>query len=463
MVLSFSAQKIKWYFYAQPHNKPSILRNCIIKMVSLEVYRRVYRLNLEREFAKLASARDITAENKQLIRDYYDWLIKYGDKPQTAIQSFRYIMRKARGEKRSLAAYTKKDVNAWGDALLHAGVSTGTQCNYVAWIKHFYQFVHQEELIARYKKKSPKGESPKEIKNFPEPDVASELPFIRRDKKSRTIKIPQKEKILEVIKKISLPQHKAIFYVLNEAGVRAGELLNMKIGDVRPSSQGLTIEITEGKTGSRTIVLDQAAAPLRQWINLHPFRDDEQASLWLNKWNNPLNHGSLYKLLNNYGIAAGLTKMNPHLLRHSACTFLSEKEISSAVMQEYFGWTDTSAMPALYTHLTPIAVHRAVNRARGKIVDEESKEDAMTEVICSNCGARNAPDVKYCTVCNLPPKDRDLAMRLQRQKALADVADLLGLDDSQRETLQKKARTMDLDALSQLAATHGIKVKDAKS
>jgi len=73
---------------------------------------------------------------------------------------------------------------------------------------------------------------------------------------------------------------KALVYVLYESGCRIGELLTLKLKHVQFDNYGAVLMVN-GKTGQRRVRIINSAPLLKGWINVHPFKADSEAPLWI--------------------------------------------------------------------------------------------------------------------------------------------------------------------------------------
>jgi integrase len=424
------------------------------KKRTIDVYSEVYKLDFSKVFVKLDAAADILPADKKAIKQFHDWLLLHNQKPQTAIQSVRFLMKRASGQKKPFREYDKEDIREWIYSFQSSGLKTGTICNYVAWLKHLFVFLLTPDIHG-------------EITKLRQEELPTEVAWIPRLKRERSRIRPEDllspAEFLQLIKKVKNPQHKAMFYVLYECGLRIGECLSLTIRNVYTDADGLTIDVPNtGKTGARPVVLSESAPALTAWLNLHPDREDPNASLWLNRWGRIMSYSALYKTLHKYLEAAGIEKhVNPHLFRHCAISNLADKEVSTLAMNDYFGWAGNSMMMfSHYGHITKRQSNRAILRARGKTVpDDVGSVNILKAIKCFNCGHENPPDVKFCERCNQNPRDAVTADEIRKRNAMSLLMDMLGLDDSQMEKMAAMVASVDKKKRDELARTHGIKLK----
>lgn len=204
-----------------------------------------------------------------------------------------------------------------------------------------------------------------------------------------------------LIKASNHPRHKAMVASVYEAGSRAKEILSCKLKHVEFDDEGFVhILFPKGKTGARKILLVYAASYLRQWIDVHPLKDDPEAPLWvtLDKNLKPLKYMGFYSILTGLAEKAGIKKKtNPHSFRHARATHLAH-HMTEQQMKVYLGWVPGSNMTATYVHLAGKDTDGAVLNMYG-IKKQEEKPDATMPVKCPRCKEYNPQNAAFCYKC----------------------------------------------------------------
>ena len=274
------------------------------------------------------------------------------------------------------------------------------------------------------------------------PDIIKWVP-IRVDKRKvkqlKSSDILTKDEVLKLIKAAYTLRDKTILTLMFEAGLRSGELLGMKVGDVSfesiETNQGNAIVCmiaVNGKTGFRQIPLIETAPLLRDYLRNHPQNDNPNAPLWfsLSKKNRfqKLEHGALRKMLKDVGKRAGIRKrIYPHIFRHSSATYYS-KILSDQQLKLKYGWTNDSRMLNVYSHLTS-------DDLKDKLLDfmglrkKEENNNSMAPRFCKVCGHENSFEFEFCQKCNHPLTDKAVKQlmeaRERREKDLIErIAEL---------------------------------------
>lgn len=248
--------------------------------------------------------------------------------------------------------------------------------------------------------------------------------WIRSRKGTNTL-LPQQllgeEEIIALVNHASHPRDKALIFCLYDSGVRIGELLSMRIGNVSfEDGKGAVIQV-RGKTGDRRIRIIASSALLAAWLDQHPMRDDPAAPVWIcwgkSNANAPMDYGTVSTMLRRVAKRAGLKKpVNPHHFRHSRASFLA-KFLTESQLKQYFGWKQGSAMPQTYVHLSGRDVDDPILKLNG-LEEEQHTESKLKPRNCYRCRMANSATSHYCTKCGAI-LDLTLAQELVETRAVS--------------------------------------------
>ncbi len=255
------------------------------------------------------------------------------------------------------------------------------------------------------------------------------------------------EDISKIIKSCINPRDKAFFDVHYEAGTRPGEILSLKIKNVKFDKFGAFIYV-DGKTGARPIRIVRSVPSLANWLDNHPLKEDLEAPLWIilekPKFGEPMNYHTATSLLRRTMKRAGIKKhINLKLFRHSEATN-SAKFMTEAQMKIRHGWTSDSKMPANYVHLVNADVDEAYLKHLGIKPEDEKPLDLPTK--CTICSMMNSPDSSICTKCGKP---LDLKVALEIEEKDKEKQEMLE-DRIARQEQATKAILEKLDALQKV-------------
>lgn len=188
-----------------------------------------------------------------------------------------------------------------------------------------------------------------------------------------------------------------------EAGTRPGEILNLQLRHLTFDEYGAVIRV-DGKTGTRNIRLIKSVPNLAHWKNVHPFKDDSDAPLWImlkkEKYGKPFSYSAAMKMVKMRCKKACITKrVNLKLFRHSAATN-SAKFMTESQLKMRYGWSHISEMPARYVHLIDADVEEAIFDHYGIKKKVEVKINGPK--ICPICETQNSQESIGCSKCGKP-------------------------------------------------------------
>jgi len=213
--------------------------------------------------------------------------------------------------------------------------------------------------------------------------------------------------LVDVAKDIKI---KALIMVLYEGALRISEALSLRIRDVEFTRYGAKIRVN-GKTGERTLILIKSEPYLREWLNVHPLKHDSNAYVFVSYYNGKwkqLSRVTAHIHLTRLAKKAGINKkVHPHMLRHTRLTELATK-LTEQELKIIAGWKLDSKMPAIYVHLSGRDAEKALLKAEGIEVKEETKKEKskLEPIVCPRCGYKNRFDAKYCSFCGLILDDK---------------------------------------------------------
>ena len=154
---------------------------------------------------------------------------------------------------------------------------------------------------------------------------------------------------------------RAILEVLYGCGLRVSEAAALRISHVH-LDEGFVDVIGKGDKQRLVPLGEVAADAIRAYL---PERPDPAGRAWedylfLNRFGKPLSRVSLFKLVKDQAMAAGIQKeISPHTFRHSFATHLIENGADLRIVQEMLGH-ESILTTEIYTHIDTQTWHRAV-------------------------------------------------------------------------------------------------------
>ncbi len=130
--------------------------------------------------------------------------------------------------------------------------------------------------------------------------------------------------------------NEAIIDVLLNSGLRAAELIALKMMDLPHCHGKLIINVRQGKGNVRRSVQISSALAKRieRFVKKHRKGAKPRSSLFISEQGTNLSYRSIYSKIRIIGKAAGLPRLTPHMLRHTYGTSWYNKT------QDLFGLAD---------------------------------------------------------------------------------------------------------------------------
>lgn len=183
-------------------------------------------------------------------------------------------------------------------------------------------------------------------------EVVKEMPnrFYSIERPRKEHKLPDilsQAEVKLILSNTSNLKHRCILSLLYSSGLRIGELLNLKIGDI--DSSRMLVKVTQGK-GNRdrlTLLSEKVLLELRAYYK------EAKPKTWLFESPTGEKYGrtSVGIILRKSAEKAGIRKkVHPHMLRHSFATHLLENGTDLRYIQSLLGHR-SSKTTEIYTHV----------------------------------------------------------------------------------------------------------------
>jgi integrase/recombinase XerD len=209
-------------------------------------------------------------------------------------------------------------------------------------------------------------------------DLAAEIYHLREPLKLPLILSPEEAKrLLAMAGNLKVQAMLTLGY---GCGLRAGEIVRLKAGDIDSAQNIIRIVQSKGRKDRHVMLPEEVLALLRQWWKARPTRSDAGVpplERWLfpgRRQGEPLTTRQLSRLFHDTRKAAGITKpVSLHSLRHSFATHLLE------------GGTDIRLIQAVLGHDKLDTTARYTRVATGRIA-------AIQSPLSRTGGTRNPPE-----------------------------------------------------------------------
>jgi site-specific recombinase XerD len=180
----------------------------------------------------------------------------------------------------------------------------------------------------------------------------------------KTQKLPKvltEQEVTYLLRAVDNLKHRCILMLIYSAGLRLGELINLRLVELQPEQNRLFVRCGKGKKDRCTLLSDKVWALLQEYIQIH------QPIEWLfeGQTGGQYSERSVQEIFTRAKMKA---MINPgatvHTLRHSFATHLLEKGVDLRYIQELLGH-ESSKTTEIYTHIT----HKGWNRIKSPIDD----------------------------------------------------------------------------------------------
>jgi len=158
---------------------------------------------------------------------------------------------------------------------------------------------------------------------------------ITRPKKSRNLpNVLSEEEVAAILNYPKNIKHRAILHTIYSAGLRVGEVIRLRIKDIRSDDGYIFVKDSKGKRDRHTVLSDILLNLLREYYKTH------KPSYWLFEGQDGGQY-SVRSIQNIYRRAAKATGANPwstpHTLRHSFATHLMKRGVNIRYIQSALG------------------------------------------------------------------------------------------------------------------------------
>jgi site-specific recombinase XerD len=252
---------------------------------------------------------------------------------------------------------TMQDIDLFVDQQRQAGLKQSTVNRRVAALKTFFDFLAEES-----------GDL-----SWPNP-----VRFKRHaGKRPRTLPRDLRDEDIERLWGVMVSaRDRAWFALMVRAGLRVGEVVNLKMSDVLSPAEGerpARLRVC-GKGGKERVVYltADAYAVLETWLQARP--TTEESHVFLNGRGKPLSANGLQWLLHQYGQQVGLD-LTPHQLRHTFARQLTEAGMPITSLGKLLGHAQITTTQ-IYTAGADPALAQAYQTAMSRLVEMTSTPSA---------------------------------------------------------------------------------------
>jgi site-specific recombinase XerD len=179
------------------------------------------------------------------------------------------------------------------------------------------------------------------------------LYYVERPEKAQALPVVMSEQEVQaILRSIVNLKHKCILLVIYSAGLRVGELLTLRLGDVDANRMQIHVKAAKGKKDRITVLSPKTWHYLQDYLAL--FQPVQY--LFEGAPGKPYSLSSVQTIYKEACLKAGIQKrVTLHTLRHSFATHLLERGTDLRYIQSLLGH-DSPKTTEIYTHVTTKAL-----------------------------------------------------------------------------------------------------------
>lgn len=227
-----------------------------------------------------------------------------------------------------VARITFTDLNSYILSLERTGSSPATVSRNVSVVKSFFNWLFYMRIINDNPAR--KLKAPKTVRPVPRTITVGEMDMLLSTPDMHTVKGIRDKAMLEL---------------MYATGMRVGEVIMLKAGDVNAGIG--TVTLRDGEKQRTLMFGEHASEALKLYMRQsRPKLADGKDSgfLFLNMTGNPMTRQGFWKIIKQYGEAAGLgDRLTPHTFRHSFAAHMIQNGADMRTVQEMLGYSDISA------------------------------------------------------------------------------------------------------------------------
>lgn len=166
---------------------------------------------------------------------------------------------------------------------------------------------------------------------------------------------------------------RALAWVLKDGGMRIGELLGLRLGDIDWSKRVLTVRATKNRTERLVPISQEAVTILADYVRLERPKTLAHDTVFVNLGHRgfglPFTYRSWVAICEKARQAAGTPRVHAHAFRHTYATNMAESGMPLDTLKRVLGHRHLDTL-AVYNHVRDSRVQReyqeAMRRAEGR-------------------------------------------------------------------------------------------------
>lgn len=401
---------------------------------------------------------EISANNKTALNDFAEdcllgWKIRRVSKTRTSTLLTRLLVltRELKKEWMQFDERDSKKLLLWMDEKYPLPDHDWTQHSYrivlrkfVTWVRHRYGYPDAYPDKERLMIALSAGKYALEVSHI----------HLKEPNRLRDAQLIPTDAEMECLRNIACnPRDKAYIEMSIENGERVGALATRQIKHIAFDDLGAKVVLHDKTFRGEPVRYITSAVYLRHWLEVHPFRNDPEAPVWIDLTKLPaqaaLSYDGvrrlIYRLIVKHNKQArdnGQTlirkTLTTHLFRYYAQTRDMKRGMPRSIQTKQRGWSPTSRQPEKYARLTTDDVDDYFRQQYGiKANIEKPTKDEIVQ--CPRCRELNNPKDLRCYRCGMSMRI-DVTLKMEKDNEEINSAMAVLLEDPEFKKLLFKRK-----------------------
>ena len=186
----------------------------------------------------------------------------------------------------------------------------------------------------------------------------------------KVIEVLSRDEVKRIENTAQNERDELIVRILGDTGLRVGELVALRISDIRQESRQYTLRVRGKGDRERLVpITPELHRRLTRYIATKRRANSASDRVFLSRRKvqdqyEPLTEAGIQQLIRDLGQRAGIERrVHPHLFRHSAATFLLQQGMNPLLVAQILGHSSLAMIQKVYAHLTVADASAAMMKA----------------------------------------------------------------------------------------------------
>jgi integrase len=218
----------------------------------------------------------------------------------------------------------------------------------------------------------------------------------------------------KLISVVDNDRDRVILGTLRYGGLRAGELVSLRVENFEVHDDYVVIRFYRGKTNVQAeVVVIEPAPEIGRYLDRLGGKPSD-AVFFSNAYNHPrepLTYQGVWKMVRRWCVKASV-KFHPHMFRHYRATELAKQNLTKWDLDNMFGWQGKSNTASVYVNLDNDETMSKIKGLKGLPVD--NVEPVIMH--CPRCATIIPKENTRCPRCYLPANSADALKEIEKDR-----------------------------------------------